>query len=828
MQQRRRSFFARLLRLLAVLLVLVVLGLIGVGVWVYHAAQISLPQLDGKVTVSGLAAPVKVVRDRHGVPHITAANLPDLFLAQGYVTSQDRLWQMDMSRRSAAGELSEILSPRLFGEGVLRADKRQRVLGIKAVAEKAAAGLSGEEKAYAEAYARGVNAYIASHQQALPAEFRLLRYEPRPWTPRDSCLIIAGMTDELQFGLVYHIWLREKVLAQVGPQLAADLYPSTSWRDHPPIATARVNQSRPDAAKLRGADGRRNRKEHRAALELLLPNWIKVKSEPFADSLLLPGSNNWVVSGEHTVSGKPLLSNDMHLPHQVPSVWYESHLTAPGFDVAGVTLPGVPFIIVGHNQRIGWGFTDLGPAAYDLYIENLNDKDEYQTPSGWQKLQHRRELINVRAKQKVIVDVSLTRHGPIISDVLPGEKRKLGLRWTLYEPAILSLAFLDMDRAGNWDDFKHAVSLFGTPSVNTVYADVDGHVGYIATGKVPTRATASPGVPVSGVDDAHEWTGFIPFDQMPTVLDPPTGIIATANGRITSDNYAYQVALEWVFGARTQRIYQVLESGKKFAPADMLALQTDVSSSYDLFLAQRFVDSVDHSKNASVRARKAADILREWDGQIEVDSSAAAIVAKSTRELRRMILEPKLGSAPETIAPFTVPLGWQTYRWTMRDAWLEDTLTKQNRAWLPTNYTSFEELLAAALERAISAKGLPNDLSNWKWGELAALDLKHPLFGRIPLFQRWAGPRHAPQAGNGNTVKQVGEDFGPSQRLTVDFADLDATASNLTTGQSGNILSPYFLDHWPAWYHGSTFRLPFSASAVEADKAHVLELNPAK
>jgi penicillin amidase len=829
MQQRRRSLLSRFLRLLAVILLLFVLAFISGGGWLYHAARASLPQLDGKLTVSGLSAPVKVARDKHGVPHITASNLADLFFAQGYVTSQDRLWQMDMSRRAAAGELSEILSPRLFGEGVLRADKRQRILGIRAVAEQAADALAGEEKMYVEAYARGVNAYIASHKRNLPAEFRLLRYEPRPWTPTDTCLISAEMTRKLQFFLIQHMWLREKVLAQVGPLLAAYLYPSSSWRDHPPIATApNVDQSPLAAAKLPDADGRSNRKEQRATLELLARNRLTAEAEPSADALRLPGSNNWVISGEHTTTGKPLLSNDMHLPHELPSVWYESHLTAPGFDVAGVTLAGAPFIIVGHNQRVGWGFTNLDPATYDLYIENVNDKDEYQTPSGWQKLGHRRELINVRNQQRVIIDVSLTRHGPIISDVFPGEKRKLALRWTLYEPGIISLPFLDMDRAQNWDDFKQAISRFGVPSQNAVYADIDGHIGYIATGKISRRASTSPGVPVSGADDVHEWTGFIPFDQMPSVFDPPSGIIATANGHITSDKYPYQLSLEPVFGARTQRIYQVLESGKKFSSADMLALQTDVMSSYDLFLAQRFIDSVDRSKNASERARKAADILRQWDGQVEADSSAAAIVSKSARELTRRMLEPKLGSAPEIIPPFTAPVGWQMYQWAMRNAWLEDTLTKQNRAWLPANYSSFEELLTASLEKAISAKGVPNDLSNWKWGELAALDLKHPLFGRIPLFQRWAGPRHAPQAGNFNTVKQVGNDFGPLQRLTVDFADLDATTLNITTGQSGNILSPYFLDHWPAWYNGITFRLPFSDSAVEADQAHVLELRPTK
>ncbi len=400
-----------------------------------------------------------------------------------------------------------------------------------------------------------MNAYIVSHKRSLPPEFGFLRYEPRPWSPTDSCLIIAEMTQELQFGLVQHMWLREKVLGQVGPQLAADLYQTTSWRDHPSIATAsNVNQRTPDAAKLREENDRRSLNARRAMLELILPEWLHAKVESFDNCLQLRGSNNWVVSGQHTATGKPLLSNDMHLSHQVPSVWYESHLTAPGFDVAGVTLPGVPFILVGHNQRIGWGFTNLYPATYDLYVENLNDKDEYQTPSGWQKLQHRREVISLRNKQKITIDVSLTRHGPIISDVFPGEKRKLALRWTLYEPSVISLPALDVDRAQNWDNFKCAISSFAVPSQNAVYADVDGHIGYIATGKIPTRTAGSAGVPVSGVDDVHEWTGFIPFDQMPSVFDPPAGIIATANGRITSDKYPNQLAFEWVFGARTQRI----------------------------------------------------------------------------------------------------------------------------------------------------------------------------------------------------------------------------------------------------------------------------------
>jgi penicillin amidase len=269
----------------------------------------------------------------------------------------------------------------------------------------------------------------------------------------------------------------------------------------------------------------------------------------------------------------------------------------------------------------------------------------------------------------------------------------------------------------------------------------------------------------------------------------------------------------------------VLQADKKFTSADMLALQTDVTSSYDMFLAQRFVYAIDHQKNASQRSRQAADIMRSWNGQVEADSAAPAIIAKSERELIRMMLEPKLGGSAESPAP---PTGWRIYRWEMENVWLENTISRKNKAWLPSGYDSFDELFGAAVEKAITAKGAPSDLSKWHWGELVALDLKHPLFGHIPVFEHWAGPGHAPQSGNGNTVKQVGSSFGPSERLTVDFSNLDDTNLNITTGESANILSPYFMDHWPAWYRGTTFKLPFSATAVQSDRAHELQLVPAK
>ena len=350
-----------------------------------------------------------------------------------------------------------------------------------------------------------------------------------------------------------------------------------------------------------------------------------------------------MVSGAHTVSGKPLLSNDMHLDLRIPNVWYEAQLTAGDFDVAGVTLPGVPFVIVGHNRRIAWGFTNLGPNVEDLYIEKFNDKGEYLTPQGWVKPEHRKEIIEVKGKPEVNLDVVITRHGPIITDIIPGEKRQLALKWVIYDPQVSSTVFFDVDSARNWPEFRAAFSHFGAPGQNVVYADVDGHIGYQATGIIPIRAAGDGSVPVPGDDDSHEWTGYVPFDQLPSVYDPPSGIIATANGHITPDGYPYLLSIEWMAPYRTERIYKLLNAKKKLAPADMLAIQTDIFSEFDRYCAERLVYAIDHTPNASPRVKQAADLMRNWDGTMAIDSVAPTIAYFSRKKLEELLLKPKLG-----------------------------------------------------------------------------------------------------------------------------------------------------------------------------------------
>jgi penicillin amidase len=825
-RRRRRPWW-----ILALLLIAILVAALGGLAWLYSMARSALPQLDGSVKIAGLSKKVTVSRDGHGVPTIDAASLEDLFFAQGYVTAQDRLWQMDVMRRFAAGEISEIL-----GADFIKHDREQRILGLRVAAQKALDVSSPQTRGHFEAYARGVNAYIESHRDRLPIEFRILRYSPRLWGPEDSTLIAAQMVKDLNHYPYGDALDREKILAKLGPELTADLYVNSSWHDRPPTVAhpsleQNIDSDGEDQDKRSPVDSSVARQSP-ALRDLVgvglagagIARWLKSDSD--ADVRMVVGSNNWVVSGAHTVSGKPLLSNDMHLGHQMPNLWYEAHLRCDcgNFDAAGVTLPGMPYVVVGHNQRVAWGFTNIGPTVEDVYVETFNPDGQYMTPEGWKPAEHRREVIHVKGKADVEVAVILTRHGPIITDLVPGETRKLALRWTLYEGT--HNPFFDVDTAQNWEQFRRAFSALDAPGQNVVFADVDGNVGYQATGKVPIRASGDGSLPENGSDDAYKWTGYIPFDKLPSSFNPPSGIIATANGRIAPDKCPFSISIGWEAPWRTARIYRVLESGKKFSAADMLALQTDIYSDGERFFAERFVYAVDHVKNASARAKQAAELMRAWDGRMSVDSPAPTIGYHARVELTRLLLEPKLGAAPTDSEQAKATLNWKTYSWGMQSVWLENILQHQPKRWLPESYGSYDELLVAAVEATVSGPEAPKDLGSWHWGAFHPVAIQHPILGRVLWLQRWTGPGGQPQSGSGYTVKAVSRNHGPSERLTVDLSDLDQTTLNLVTGEAGNFLSPYYMDQWKAWYEDFTFRLPYSAKAVQAAQRHELVMEP--
>ncbi len=860
LQGRRRRIFYRLVAIFTVLVILcVTVGFFYGRHWTRQALHDALPQLDGSISVSGLSAPVSVERDAHGVPHIRASSLDDVVMAQGYVTAQDRLWQMDALRRHAAGNLAEIL-----GAPLIPHDRAQRTLQIRAAADRALATLPPDELHLLERYAAGVNASIATQSAHLPLEFRLLRYEPAPWTPRDSLLIGLVMFQDLTNSFPTQL-NREALTALLPSHLVGDLYPVDSWRDHPPaqptIDLTAPQQDIPDVPLDESQTKFRKPKFPTANVDDLLALQQTLKN-PVCEGCFA-GSNDWVVSGAHTVTGRPLLSNDMHLAHNVPGIWYQADLEAPTTNgelhVAGVSLPGVPFIIVGHNDHVAWGFTNLGAEVQDVYIEHTRgsgDTMEYQSSDNtWHPVIHQREMIHVKGAKDVLLDVPATQHGgvttPIVSGMFPSEKRSLSLRWTIYDPQNITPSFYTVNTATDGASLVSAFSTFGGPAQNVVYADDQGHIGYHAVGKIPIRgniATPSPisPVPSDALEATAEWVGTIPYDQLPRASDPPNGILATANSRVTNDDYPYPITLNWAAPYRNERIWKVLtaraiETRDKLTADDMLALQTDVYSDVDHVIAQRLAYAIDHTtkpefttdKVAAKRLRQAADLLRDWNGNVDADAAAPAIVVATRAALWPLLLDPQLKSQPEIksdLQPGAQRTGAALYNWGNK-AYAEEWLIMHTPSrWLPPAYPTWDDLLTAAVSRALADNHAPIDLAKWHYGRFRPTDIEHPIYSQSPILQRILGvptsPGLQPQSGDDVTVKQVGRNFGPSERFTADLSNLDHSTLNLVLGESSNPLSEWFMDQWPAWYHGSTFPLPFSHAAVDAAATHTLTLTP--
>lgn len=379
-----------------------------------------------------------------------------------------------------------------------------------------------------------------------------------------------------------------------------------------------------------------------------------------------------------------------------------------------------------------------------------------------------------------------------------------------------------MDAAQNWQDFRNVLSHFSGPAQNVVYADVDGHIGYQAAGHIPIRRSGDGAFPASGSDNAHEWTGVIPFDKLPSIYDPPSGVIATANNRVTSDKYPYSISTQWGSPYRVDRIYQVLNSQRQFTSQDMLRLQMDTYSVFDQLCAERFSSAVSRSSKASARARQAAELMRNWNGWVSAHAAAPTLIAQTRQELLRLLLEPRLKPASGQ----SDDLNWTRYHWFMSSVALENILTRQPAHWLPPSFATYDDLLTAAVEDAVKEKEAPENLASWKWAGQTPLSLQHPIFGKIPILKRWSGPGLLPQSGDGYTVKQTGSNIGPSERMTIDLANLDASNFNILTGQSGQLFSPNYMDQFHAWYEGFSFPMSFSDGEVTKAKAHELTLLP--
>jgi len=860
--------------LLWIFLSLVLLAFLAIAagvLWLRSAEKTALPVLDGELQLSGLSAPVTVRRDAHGVPHIEAASQDDLFLAQGYVTAQDRLWQMDTFRRNANGELAEIL-----GRSLLPHDRAQRVLRFRLTARRIYANLGATDRARLDDYARGVNLFIEQHKYSLPAEFRLLRYRPQPWTGADSLSI--GMMMVQMLDSHWDVKLTRELIANDlhNPKLEANLYPTGSWRDHPPNGII-VDLSQPHAeppspsnddddderSQASAAPGNeakgplrvkgtgfspymRQKWEARALAPEETPGAPGLASETWetADSHVAisqlrhedlaalrvalglptcagctPGSNNWVIAGAHTASGKPLLSNDMHLSLTEPNIWFMADLSAPGFHTAGVTLPGFPFVIAGHNEHVAWGFTALYGDVQDVYVEKLDGKGSYQSPDGsWKPLAMDRETIHVRGSDDVVLDLPSTEHGPLLNPLFAKKQdRPIALKWTLYDPTLNGLPIYEMNTASNWAAFSAAASTWCWPTQNLVYSDDQGHIAYHVVGKIPLRPAGLRGVPIqesSPADAKYEWQGYIPFDQLPSSVDPPSGFLATANSRVTADNTAYPLTLEWADPYRTQRIYKALQGRDHLTPKDLLAVQADIYSEVDQEIGHRLAYAIDHTPGTDDRLHKAADLMRSWDGRLTTDSVAASIVTQARHALWPLILEPKVGKDADE------------YRWSESEFAEEEIIMHGGADWLPPAYKNWDALLTEAVRKGMKAGEAPADLAQWTYGSWHVIDIEHPLAGYLPLIGRIAGTGAQPLSGDTVTVKQVGRAFGPSQRFTMDWSNIDGSTEDIVLGESSDPYSPYFRDQWNDYYGGTTFALPFTPQAVASQARHTLRLLP--
>jgi penicillin amidase len=836
--QRKRRWLRILLWCAGGLLLLALFAACGCVLWLRSAEIAALPVLDGDVHVGGpdsrgLSAPVTVRRDAHGVPHIDAASQDDLFVAQGYVTAQDRLWQMDAYRRNSNGELAEILGPSLVEH-----DKVQRVLQFRNTAERVYRNLPAADRTRLDAYARGVNLFIEQHQDSLPAEFKLLFYRPRPWTGVDSISVGLMMVQMLDTHWPTKL-ARERIAAKLGKiglgeKLEKDLYPVGSWRDHPPTGiTVDLSQPQPAPPPTKSDDDDDEDEPSTARSAPASPLPAGVDPRALLALMGLPdcdgcaaGSNNWVVSGKHTASGKPLLANDMHLGITVPNIWYMADLSAPGFHAAGVTLPGMPFVIAGHNEHVAWGFTALLGDVQDLYIEKLDGKGNYEDiDRTWKPLAVDHEVIKVRGGKDVQLDVQSTTHGPLLNPILPKESRSIALKWTLYDPSLNSLPLFEIDTAANWTEVSAALETWSWPTQNLVYADDQGHIAYHAIGKIPIRGPAG----LSDKPILHEvkkvkseWGDwaldlksiYIPYDQMPNAVDPLSGFLATANSRVSTEMNIYPITDEWIDPYRVERIYKSLDGRDGLTPKDMLAVQTDVYSEVDQELGQRLAYAIDHTDGVDDRLRNAADLMRSWDGKLTTDSAAASIVTQARNALWPLILEPKLGKDAAD------------YRWMESDFAEEEIVMHAKAEWLPSGYKNWDALLTAAVRKGMQDGKAPRNIADWHYGKWHVVDVEHPLAGFLPLVGRIAGTGERPQSGDTTTVKQVGRAFGPSQRFTMDWSNVDGSTENIALGESGDPYSAYFRDQWNDWYGGTTFALPFSRGAVVAQTKHLLRLVP--
>lgn len=744
-----------------------------------------------KIVIDGLKSEVTIRRDARGIPYIEAKSDADLYFAQGYVTASDRLWQMDLMRRLARGETAEI-----FGRVSLEEDKRWRRFGFTDIANKSLTELSPELRTALNDYARGVNAYIAAlDDKTIPIEFRILQYTPKQWSPTDTIVIGKILADALS--TTWQNDLLRGSLKKLSPEKFADL---TNWvtpydvilfgKDLPTKKT--VSQSDPTFDKsvfLAAKNDERLRASSLARIGL------------YADDLA--ASNNWVISGKRTADGKPILANDPHLLATAPGIWYMSHLSSPAMRVSGVTFPGVPGIVLGHNEFIAWGATNVGPDVQDVYYETQNAQGEVKTPTGWQKPTVRNEKILVRDKgetKTVDYDVTETRNGVIITE---DAGNKYSLKWTALDPKNNEFeAFFAMNRARNWIEFKNALKTYGGATQNFVYADAKGNIGWYAAGRIPLRRTGDGSIPYDGSTSEGDWTGYIPFDELPNLYNPPNGLIVTANQRIVGTSYKYtQMSTRAAPPWRARRIYDALSSKTKITMDDVRDVQYDTYNIPLANLAKEFIKSGAGSAETS-------DLFKKWDGKMNADSTAALLADQIMNCVASRMQDDLLGVPPSIVRERVVD-------WAVRE---------KIARWLPGEFKTYTEFLQScdSKKRLELSSKYGSDQSQWFWGKTWQSRFPHPL-SVVPLIGSQFAIPVVPLNGS-NQTPNVGSNV--SMRFIASPGNWDATRQVIPLGESGDPKSPYFKDQFELWRTGNPAIFPFTDQAVNKASTEMVVMSP--
>ena len=802
-----------------VVIAIIVLLIVGVNGSYWFVTK-SFPQINGTLRVAGLKSKVEIVRDPMGIPHIYADNADDLFFAQGYLHAQDRLWQMEFNRRVGFGTLSAVL-----GAAAIKQDRYLRTIGLGHAARADMAVMSDELKHILQMYANGVNAFVNTHQDSLPIEFTLLGFKPMPWEPTDT--IVLGKVMAMNLSGDYGADLLRSILVeQFGAAKMKELLPP--YPASGPFIAPEMKEFKPRT---------RDSRPETLHYSIGTPNLTEVTSIETSLGVHVPeaGSNNWVIDGTKSTSGMPILANDPHLGIQIPVMWYGNGLHClPGtnaclYNVAGFTFAGVPGVLIGHNDRIAWGMTNVGPDVQDLFLEKIDAQNpsRYEYQGKWENIQVVEEAIEVKGSVSETMRVQITRHGPIMTSVLPGVTATLALEWTaLRDRSRLIESILMIDRARSWDEFRAALKLWDVPSQNFVYADVDGNIGYQMPGNIPIRGRGDGSLPVPGWTGEYDWTGYIPFDELPFIFNPPAHFIATANNAVVPTTFAYLISTDWAAPYRAQRIIDLLQAKEKLSTSDLKEIQSDAYS-IPLVQLQKYVAAIFPESSLQQRAMQ---YIKTWDGQQTTESIGGTIVAVIYQQLPAHMFANKMSK--DVFAGYQRACDYQR-RVVIAlldqpdSEWWDDPTTPQKETRDNILKTSFAE----AVDWLRNQFGDTPD--EWRWSRLHTATFVHTL-GSVPPLDRLFNVGPIPTRGGVftlfNASFNVTAPFAvttvSSMRQIVDLANWDNSLAILSTGQSGQPLHRHYRDMVMMWRDVQYAPFYFDRAAVNQVKEGLLVLRP--